>query len=199
MIGQRVTQYEFDQLGNRVETAEAELIVQADMIGQRVTQYDFDALGERVIAAESEIIVQAGEISQRVLKDGVIGAINLTPEDALIQSKKINLVGYVTMTSFEAEIAEIDNIFAGYSEISALGINGNLYAKNANLTDTVRIMNRTCEWQEIKLYKGGTVTIGDSRKATTYDNSGNPTGYVNIPSSFVFTPSSNGTYNFLVG
>lgn len=172
-----------DNVNNEVTGINATLTVQAEQIAQRVTQYEFDQMGERVATAESEIIVQAGEISQRVTKDGIIGAINLTPEDTLIQSKRINLAGYVTMSSFEAEIAKIDNIFAGYSEISALGINGNLYAKNSNLTDTVRIMEHTTEWKS----KTVQTSIPDFTKATITLANGNSisvvTGWATAPSS----------------
>lgn len=144
------------------------------------------------------LTVQAEKIESRVSKDGVISSINQTAEEIKIQASKINLSGYVTMSSFEAEIAKIDNIFAGYSEISALGINGNLYAKNANITDNLRLFEHYAEWQEVTLYKGGKITVSGTTNYTVYDTSGNPIGSVRgIPSSWSLSAYSNGTYNFL--
>lgn len=206
-------------IGRQVEQGNIELIRQAELLEDTrlrmsragividgdaqfvktfVYQETFDQLDESVRIAEAEILVQAGLISQKVSVDGVIGAINLTPEEALIMAKRINLSGYVTMSSFEAEIAKIDNIFAGYSEISALGINGNLYAKNANITDNLRLFEHYAEWQKVTLYKGGKITVSGTTNYTVYDTSGNPIGSVRgIPSSWSLSAYSNGTYNFL--
>lgn len=46
-------------------------------------------------------------------KNGVIATINLSPETALIQAGKINLVGYVTASELEALTAEIVNLTTG--------------------------------------------------------------------------------------
>lgn len=192
------TDQRVNNINNEVTGISAELIVQADAIKQRAYQYELDELGNRVTTAESELIVQAGQISTKVSKDGVISSINQTAEEIKIQANRINLSGYVTATAFEAEMALIDNIFAGYSEISALGISGNLYAASANFTDNLRIFDHYSEWQEVKLYKGGTVGISSTTTLTVYDYSGNPIGKVNgIPSGFNFTASSQGTYHFL--
>lgn len=49
--------------------------------------------------AESQIAQQADEIDLRVTKDGIIAAINLSPETIQIQASNINLVGAVTVLS----------------------------------------------------------------------------------------------------
>lgn len=146
-IAAKASQFEMDELGKRVTTAESQLIVQADQISAKASQFEMDELGERVKTAESEIKVASQEISTKVAKGEVISSINQTAESIKIQANRINLSGYVTADVFEAEMATIENIFAGYSEISALGINGNLYAKNANITDNLRIFNHSSEWK----------------------------------------------------
>ena len=172
-----------NNLNNEVSGINATLTVQANQISAKASQYDLDALGNRVSTAESELIVQAGQISTKVSENGVISSINQTAEEIKIQANKINLSGYVTATAFEAEMAVIDNVFAGYSEISALGINGNLYAKNANFTDTVRIYEHTTEWKS----KTVQTSIPEFTKATITLANGNSvsvvTGGATAPSS----------------
>ena len=145
------TDQKVDNINNQVTGLASELTVQADQIKQRAYQYEVDELGNRVATAEGELLVQAGELSGKVSRDGVIGAINLTPEDTLIQSNRINLVGYVTASAFEAEMAEIGNIFAGYSEIDALGISGNLYAQNANFPGSVSMLGRVTNLVDVTM------------------------------------------------
>lgn len=145
------TDQKVDNINNQVTGLASELTVQADQIKQRAYQYEVDELGNRVATAESELLVQAGQISAKVSVDGVINAINLSKEGALIQADRINLVGYVTMSSFEAEMATIDNIFAGYSEISGLGISGNLYAQNANFPGNVSLLGRVTNMVDVTM------------------------------------------------
>lgn len=52
------------------------------------------------------------EIELKVSKNGVISAINLTPEEVKIQAAKINLEGYVTATQLSSEIGAIKNSFS---------------------------------------------------------------------------------------
>lgn len=162
------TDQKVDNINNTVTGMAAELTVQADQISQRAYQYEVDELGNRVANAEGELIVQAGEIGAKVSRDGVIGAINLTPEDALIQSNRINLVGYVTASMFEAEMAEIGNIFAGYSEIDALGISGNLYAQNANFPGNVSLLGRVTNLVEVTLGEVASHTLYGAGSDTSF-------------------------------
>lgn len=188
---------ETDELSERVSQAQIDIDGANAQIALKASQYELDALGNRVTTAESELIVQADQISTKVSKDGVISSINQTAEEIKIQANKINLSGYVTATAFEAEMALIDNIFAGYSEISALGISGNLYAASANFTDNLRIFDHYSKWQEVKLYKGGTISVSQTTTRNVYDASGNAIGYVTVPVAWSFTASSQGTYHFL--
>lgn len=181
-----------------VNFREVYLDIDLDRAEISATKTIVNNITNEVSTINATLTVQAEKIESRVSKDGVISSINQTAEEIKIQASKINLSGYVTMSSFEAEIAKIDNIFAGYSEISALGINGNLYAKNANITDNLRLFEHYAEWQEVTLYKGGKITVSGTTNYTVYDTSGNPIGSVRgIPSSWSLSAYSNGTYNFL--
>lgn len=181
-----------------VNFREVYLDIDLDRAEISATKTIVNNITNEVSTINATLTVQAEKIESRVSKGGVISSINQTAEEIKIQADKINLSGYVTMSSFEAEIAKIDNIFAGYSEISALGINGNLYAKNANITDNLRLFEHYAEWQKVTLYKGGKITVSGTTNYTVYDTSGNPIGSVRgIPSSWSLSAYSNGTYNFL--
>lgn len=177
---------------------EAYVDINSNRVAIAANKTAVDNVGNEVSRVSAELVVQAGEISAKVDADGVIAAINLTPEVAVIQAKRINLSGYVTMNNFQAEMASIDNIFAGYSEISALGINGNLYAKNANFTNNLRLFDYYTEWKTQPIYKGGKITVGGTTSYLCYDFSGNPIGSVRgIPSSWSFSQYKDGEIVFL--
>lgn len=67
--------------------------------------------GERLSQAEVRISGAEAQIELKVNRDGVISAINLTPEEAKIQAPKINLEGYVTAKQLEAELENIELSF----------------------------------------------------------------------------------------
>lgn len=75
-------------------------------------QKQLDENGERISSAEFRLDGAEAKILLKVNKDGVIAAINLTPEEAKVQAAKINLEGYVTATQLSTEIAAIENSFS---------------------------------------------------------------------------------------
>ena len=157
-----------------------------------------EELSGRVSQAEASIRLNAENIELKVSKDGIISSINQTAETIKIQASRINLEGYVTASTFAAEIANINNVFAGYSEISSLGISGNLYAANANFTNNLRVYEKNTAWKEATLYGGGSVSVTSTTTLTVWDYNGNPIGKVNgIPSGFGFSAHSQGTINYL--
>lgn len=74
-------------------------------------QKQLDENGERISSAEFRLNGAEAKILLKVNKDGVIAAINLTPEEAKIQAAKINLEGYVTAKQLEAELENIELSF----------------------------------------------------------------------------------------
>lgn len=58
-----------------------------------------DSVTQRMSTAESTINQQAGLIDLKVSKDGVIASINISPETIKLSASKIDLSGYVTITS----------------------------------------------------------------------------------------------------
>ncbi len=83
-------------------------------------------VGEDVSAAQAQLIVQAGQISSKVSKDGVVSAINQTPETILIQANRINLSGYVTASQLSAEIANITNQWSTKVSTFELEVTGSM-------------------------------------------------------------------------
>ena len=200
----QLTAGELNKATERLSAAEIELDgvnAQLTLAASRVEELEGRTTSAEIAidGANANITLHASAIEDhgRRISSAEIEIDGLNSEITL-KADKITLQGYVTMSKFEAEIAAINHIFAGYSEISSLGISGNLYAANANFTNNLRIYEHNSEWQEVTLYKGGTVGISSTTSLTVWDNNGNPIGKVNgIPSSFNFTASSQGTYNFL--
>lgn len=89
-------------------------------------QKQLDENGERISSAEVRLDGAEAKILLKVNKDGVIAAINLTPEEAKIQAAKINLEGYVTASQLSTELANIELNFSKsiYTESLSAGTIG---------------------------------------------------------------------------
>ena len=186
-----------DNLNNEVSGINATLTVQANQISAKASQYDLDALGNRVATAESELIVQAGQISTKVSENGVISSINQTAEVIKIEAQRVNLSGYVTASTFEAEMAAIENMFSGMATAGGLNVSGTIMTTNLDVASNLKIFGSYTHWEEIKLYRGGTISVSQTTTRNVSDANGNTIGYVTVPIAWSFSPSSNGTYNFL--
>lgn len=79
------------------------------LITLKASQTDFDKMGKRVDTAEASIKVNSKSIELKVSKNGVISAINQTPESVTIDASRINLNGYVTVSQLSAEISALKN------------------------------------------------------------------------------------------
>lgn len=98
--------------GERLSQAEVDINGAKAEIALKANQTTVDALGTRVSSAEVRISGAEAKIELKVNRDGVISAINLTPEEAKIQAPKINLEGYVTAKQLSSEIGAIENSFS---------------------------------------------------------------------------------------
>lgn len=97
--------------GERLSQAEVDINGAKAEIALKANQTTVAALGTRVSSAEVRISGAEAQIELKVNRDGVISAINLTPEEAKIQAPKINLEGYVTAKQLEAELENIELSF----------------------------------------------------------------------------------------
>lgn len=117
--------------------------------------------------AESKITQQADEIDLRVMKDGIIAAINLSPETATIHASNINLVGAVTVLS---------DITGSLGTITAGNIYGvNIYGGYINSETTIDIGSNL----RIGINSNGggyfdnsTINFGNYASITGYNNGG---------------------------
>ena len=97
--------------GERLSQAEVDINGAKAEIALKANQTTVAALGTRVSSAEVRISGAEAKIELKVNRDGVISAINLTPEEVKIQAAKINLEGYVTAKQLEAELENIELSF----------------------------------------------------------------------------------------
>ena len=88
------------------------ITVTAREIRQEVTDAD-NRLSAR-------ITVNANSINLKVDKNGVIGAINVSPEQIDISASKVNLTGYVTASQLNSVDARIDNLVSGSTAASKI-------------------------------------------------------------------------------
>ena len=130
-----------------IDGLEAEIKLKAsveyvDAVERRVTQAEIDINGdEATIGLKAQVEEDRKKISSaeiaidginatldlKVEKNGVISAINMSPEEITIQAAKINLSGYVTASRFNAEFADIQSLFVGgavidFSKFNAIQI-----------------------------------------------------------------------------
>lgn len=114
-------------LGTRMSSAEVDIDGLQGEIVLKASTRDVGALGERVNQVEIDMDAAEAELSLKVSADGVASAINMTPQEVLIQASKINLSGYVTVDSLSATNARITNLTSGVTTadvLSAVGLIG---------------------------------------------------------------------------
>lgn len=117
-----------------------------------LTAGEVDKLKGRTTTAELAIDGVKGEISSKVSKNGVVSAINQTPETILIKASKINLEGYVTASQLEAEMAAIDNLTSGVTEAAVIK------ATMLNCTSIFMFQNSAVSWGSKSVVTGVTLT-----------------------------------------
>ncbi len=132
-IAAKVSQTDFDSLGNRVQATESSLSVLPGQIASKVSQTDFDTLGNRVSGAESAITQLPGQILSTVsatyaTNDGLKSAnskIDQLPNQILstvsaTYATKDSLNSYAKTTSIDQLSDRID-LKASQEELDSLG------------------------------------------------------------------------------
>lgn len=119
---------------------EASITLNNAVITLEAHQLALDENGERISFAEVAIDGLEAEIQLKVGKNGVIAAINLTPEEATIQAKRINLDGYVTSGQLSTELADIRTTIANSIDTKILT------CETAQITN-ITLINRRCVWK----------------------------------------------------
>lgn len=146
---------------------------------------DIDTLENDMTVAKTQIFANTSQIALSVLKDAVIASINMSNEDILIQAKRLNLTGAVTMSSLAEDVAEEIN------EISDNAANAVETANQANSNVNAALTRATCHYgtcstaaatvakvvtlSGFELYTGAQVSV----KFTNANTATNPTLNVN--------------------
>lgn len=164
------------EIGKRVNQTEISIDNANAAIALKASHTDVDALGKRVSSAELSIDGANAEIALKVNKNGVISAINLTTEEAVISASKINLNGYVTASQLSAEISTLKN-----------GIADELYVGNLSC-GSFQFKSASIKTDSFTPVIGGTISEGSTLHNYPVYNDGVKIGSVNIPSSWKFTP-----------
>ena len=123
---------EINNLTNRTSTAEIAIDGLNAAVITKASIETVDKLTGRVSKSEATLTVQAEQISSKVSKDDVISSINQTAEEIQIEAQRINLSGYVTASTFAAEIASINKVLSGST--AATNIQTTLLTVNSRIT-----------------------------------------------------------------
>ena len=130
-----------DVLGNRLAGAEASIKAANGAIELKASKTDVDGLTTRMSSAEASIDAANAAIDLKVSKDGIINAINLSGDGAVISANRIDLSGYTTMSDFKALSGELDRIKSGTATIDRLRV-GTLVADAVSGPKSINADNR---------------------------------------------------------
>lgn len=97
-----------------------------DGLNATLTQYAgiVDAQGNMISGAMVRLDGLESSIELKVSKGGVISAINLSTEGAVIQASKIDLKGYVTADQLSVKIADLEDAWATSLRTDTISCNG---------------------------------------------------------------------------
>ncbi|WP_433956999.1 phage tail spike protein [Cytobacillus horneckiae] len=94
-------------INSRLTSAETKIDQTAYDLTFKASQTSVDGLTGRMSTAESSLNVQAGQIASKVEKNGIVSAINQTPESVKIQARLIDLQGDVYITNGKTKITDL--------------------------------------------------------------------------------------------
>lgn len=106
----------------RIEKAETAIQQNATAITQRATTTSVDSLTGRMSTAEGSIRTQAREIDLRVKSDGIVSAINVTPESIRIDGALIRITGRTLIDNAVIKAAMIEEGAVGTLAIANASI-----------------------------------------------------------------------------
>lgn len=132
-IALKASSEEVGELTRRMSAAEVAIDGANARIDLKANQTTVDDLGTRVSAAEIAIDGANAEIALKVSKNGVVSAINMSPEGVKISASKIELDGetiankllggYIDVTSIDANEGNITNLYCDTAYLSSLVLN----------------------------------------------------------------------------
>lgn len=195
-IALKASKEEVGDLTRRMSAAEVAIDGANAAIALKASQTTVDDLGTRVSAAEVAIDGANAEIALKVSKNGVVSAINMSPEGIKISASRIELsgtviAGYLNGTSIDvselsasmvyvsggvqAPSASIEGAYIGELDCDSLSIGGTAYsAKSKTVVVGQQTLTPTYVTIQYKDHSGNNqytqvvkaVTINDASKAT---------------------------------
>lgn len=118
----KASQNDMDDALRRLNAAEINIDGANAAIDLKASKTDVDGLATRMSNAEASIDAANAAIDLKVSKDGIISAINLSSDGAVISANRIDLSGYTTMSDFKALSGELDRIKSGTATIDRLRV-----------------------------------------------------------------------------
>lgn len=191
---------EVGDLTRRMSAAEIAIDGANARIDLKASQTTVDNLGERVSAAEIAIDGANAEIALKVSKDGIVSAINMSPEGVKISASKIELSGTVIAGYLNGTSIDISELSA-----SMVYASGGIQAPSATI-DGAYIGDLDCDSLSIGgtgySGKSRTVVVGQQTLTPTYvtiqykDHSGN-NQYMQVVKAVTINDASTATISYL--
>lgn len=110
-------------LNSRLSQAEVDIDGANAAIALKASQTTVDEMGKRISSAEIAIDGANAEIGLKVSKDGLISAINMSPESIKISSGKIELDGQTIVSKLKGlylDVSSIDSVEADFNSVWAV-------------------------------------------------------------------------------
>jgi hypothetical protein len=153
-----------DGISGRVSTAESSISTMAGQIALKANQSSVDSLGNRVTTAEASIKVNADNINLKVSKNGIVAAINASPETITISASKIDLEGKVTFSMLDSNAQSTIN-----SKVTQSAVDSSINTFKGTIIEGGKIKTELLEVTEIYATKGtvGGLTIEENNLHVT--------------------------------
>lgn len=150
--------------GKYVLTSAAGAVITSEVASLYATKSTVDSLGNRVTTAEASIKVTADNINLKVSKNGVIAAINVSPETVTISASKIDLKGKVTFSMFDSDAQSTIN-----SKVTQSAVDSSINTFKGTIIEGGKIKTELLEVTEIYATKGtvGGFFIGEKSLTNT--------------------------------
>lgn len=199
-IALKASHEEVGELTRRMDAAEIAIDGVNARIDLKASQTDVDNLGERVSAAEVAIDGANAEIALKVSKNGIVSAINMSPEGIKISASKIELSGTVLAGYLNGASIDVNELSA-----SMVYASGGIQAPSATI-DGAYIGDLDCDSLSIGgtayIAKSKTVVVGQQTLTPTYvtiqykDHNGN-NQYTQVLKAVTINDASKATISYL--
>lgn len=166
-------------------SVEIDLDAETATIGLLASRKELTSVSDGLEEAFSLIQINADGIQMKVSKNGVIAAINLSSEEAVISAKKINLSGYVTASQLSTALATLENAIAT-----------EMYIGKFSCGATFEMAGSTIRKHQKDVLVGGSLSYGDREKTYVYDKETESTsiGVVYVYKKATFKPDYDTIY-----